>query len=109
MDCVSTGWHQLTVVLVFATVGVEESVGETKEGRLAADGVWEWLEREGRGEERALAVAAALAQEMREAVWKETGCTCSAGIAHNKVSMANSFTSCNNGQSWFLFPSVDAG
>ena len=46
----------------------------------------EWLEKEGRGEEKLLARAAVIVQQMRIAVAKETGCTCSAGIAHNKVS-----------------------
>ena len=45
----------------------------------------EWLEQEGRGLERRLAVTAVLVQRIREAVSQETGCTCSAGIAHNKV------------------------
>lgn len=44
-----------------------------------------WLEK-GNGEENELAVAAVMVQQMREAVSRETGCTCSAGIAHNKVS-----------------------
>lgn len=44
-----------------------------------------WLEKKGNGEDE-LAVAAVMVQQMREAVWRETGCTCSAGIAHNKVS-----------------------
>ena len=45
----------------------------------------EWLSGEGRGEEMTLAVGALMAREIREAVLKETGFTCSAGIAHNKV------------------------
>lgn len=45
----------------------------------------EWLEGEGREEEVVLAVGALIAQEMRAAVWKEAGITCSAGVAHNKV------------------------
>ncbi|XP_014662519.1 PREDICTED: DNA polymerase eta-like isoform X2 [Priapulus caudatus] len=32
-----------------------------------------------------LAAAAAIVEEIREAVWKDTGFRCSAGIAHNKV------------------------
>ena len=48
-------------------------------------GLKEWLETEGRSEEVSLAKAAMLVQQMREAVEKETGCTCSAGIAHSKV------------------------
>ena len=45
----------------------------------------EWLKQEGRGRERQLAAAALLVKRIREAVSQETGCTCSAGIAHNKV------------------------
>ena len=45
----------------------------------------EWLMKEGRGDETSLAIGAIVAREMREAVFKETGFTCSAGIAHNKV------------------------
>ena len=47
--------------------------------------VVEWLEGEGRKEEKGLAVAAAMVQQIRDAVRRETRCTCSAGIAHNKV------------------------
>lgn len=61
---------------------VEGAGGE--EGRRT-DGVAEWLEKEGK-EEKELALAAVVVQQMREAVWMETGCTCSSGIAHNKVS-----------------------
>lgn len=61
-----------------------EGAGE-EEGRRA-DGVADWLEKEGKEEEKELAVAAVVVQQMREAVWRETGCTCSSGIAHNKVS-----------------------
>ena len=35
---------------------------------------------------RRLAVGAVIAEEMRAAVYSETGFRCSAGIAHNKVS-----------------------
>jgi nucleotidyltransferase/DNA polymerase involved in DNA repair len=35
--------------------------------------------------ERQLVVAAKLVEEMRAAVLNQTGFTCSAGIAHNKV------------------------
>ena len=35
---------------------------------------------------RRLAVGALIAEEMRAAVYSETGFRCSAGIAHNKVS-----------------------
>ena len=45
----------------------------------------EWLEREGRREEVMLARAAVVVQQMRSAVLQATGCTCSAGIARNKV------------------------
>ena len=45
----------------------------------------EWLSGEGRGAEMTLAVGALMARGIREAVLKETGFTCSAGIAHNKV------------------------
>lgn len=56
-----------------------------EEGRRAV-GVADWLEKEGKEEEKELAMAAVVVQQMREAVWRETGCTCSSGIAHNKVS-----------------------
>lgn len=45
-----------------------------------------WLEDEGSAEEQSLAVGAVIAAEMRAAVLRDVGCTCSAGIAHNKVS-----------------------
>ena len=48
--------------------------------------VEEWLSAEGQESELGLARGAVLANEIRQAVLKETGCTCSAGIAHNKVS-----------------------
>ena len=44
-----------------------------------------WLDGDGSAEELCLAVGALLAGDMREAVLRETGFTCSAGIAHNKV------------------------
>ena len=47
----------------------------------------EWLDKEGRGVERGLAMAAVLVGKVRDAVKRDTGCTCSAGIAHNKVSL----------------------
>ena len=37
-------------------------------------------------ENQRLAVAAQIVEEMRAAVYKDTGFRCSAGIAHNKVS-----------------------
>ena len=44
-----------------------------------------WLCTQGANEDQLLAVAAVLTSEIREAVRKETGFTCSAGISHNKV------------------------
>ena len=61
--------------------GEGEISGAEGDERLLRD----WLEKEGRGEERSLALAAALVGKMREAIRNETGCTCSAGVAHNKV------------------------
>ena len=55
-------------------------------------GLSEWLEEVyGDGEvcgaeNQRLAVAAQIVEEMRAAVYKDTGFRCSAGIAHNKVS-----------------------
>lgn len=37
--------------------------------------------------DRQLVVAAKLVEEMRAAILKQTGYTCSAGIAHNKVNI----------------------
>jgi len=45
-----------------------------------------WLCTQGANQDQLLAVAAVLTSEIREAVRKETGFTCSAGISHNKVS-----------------------
>ena len=45
----------------------------------------DWLSDEGNDHELALAVGAMITLEMRQAVYQETGFTCSAGIAHNKV------------------------
>lgn len=45
-----------------------------------------WLDREGCTAELLLSVGAMVANEIRSAVLSETGFTCSAGIAHNKVS-----------------------
>eukprot|EP00731_Ephydatia_muelleri_P024747 Em0016g1018a len=44
-----------------------------------------WLDREGCTAELLLSVGAIIANEIRSAVLNETGFTCSAGIAHNKV------------------------
>ncbi|XP_050406502.1 DNA polymerase eta isoform X1 [Patella vulgata] len=54
------------------------------------DGLKEWLSRVVDSEEtniynKKLAVAACIVEEMRAAVFEETGFRCSAGIAHNKV------------------------
>ena len=46
-----------------------------------------WLDSEGSTTELVLSVGAILANEIREAVLNETGFTCSAGIAHNKVNL----------------------
>ena len=63
------------------------TVGDSEESQRKKYGsVEQWLSEEGQSRELALAVGAALANEMRQAVLRETGCTCSAGIAHNKVS-----------------------
>ena len=48
----------------------------------------EWLEKDRQGEEVMLARAAVVVQQMRGAVLQATGCTCSAGITHNKVTLA---------------------
>lgn len=48
-------------------------------------GLEKWLEGEGNREELSLAVGAMVTMEIREAVYQETGFTCSAGISHNKV------------------------
>ena len=55
-------------------------------------GVKEWLYEVYAGGEMSpqnqrLAVAAQIVEEMRAAVYRDTGFRCSAGIAHNKVSM----------------------
>ena len=56
-------------------------------------GLSEWLEEVYGGSEvcgvenQRLAVAAKIVEEMRAAVYKDTGFRCSAGIAHNKVSV----------------------
>ena len=58
----------------------------------------EWLEEVyGDGEvcgaeNQRLAVAAQIVEEMRAAVYKDTGFRCSAGIAHNKISVNGPFT-----------------
>ena len=68
--------------------GNEEShiVGDSEVSQGKKHGnVERWLSEEGQSRELALAIGAALANEMRRAVLRETGCTCSAGIAHNKV------------------------
>ena len=44
-----------------------------------------WLSKEGNAGEVLLTMGAIVAKEMREAVFAETGFTCSAGISHNKV------------------------
>ena len=56
-------------------------------------GLSEWLKEVYEGSEvcgaenQRLAVAAQIVEEMRAAVYKDTGFKCSAGIAHNKVSV----------------------
>ena len=54
-------------------------------------GLGEWLHEVYEGSESGienerLAVAAQIVEEMRAAVYRDTGFRCSAGIAHNKVS-----------------------
>ena len=52
-------------------------------------GLSEWLEEVyggGEVDNQRLAVAAQIVEEMRAAVYRDTGFRCSAGIAHNKVS-----------------------
>ena len=66
----------------------------------------EWLTKTFDSEEtsaadRLLAVAAIIVEEMRAAVFEQTGFRCSAGIAHNKVSAAS------QGFSGFLLPIKD--
>ena len=68
-----------------------------------------WLEGEGNGEELSLAVGALMAREMREAVLKETGFTCSAGIAHNKVCHARSICQPASQPSFSPLPVLGAG
>ena len=46
-----------------------------------------WLDREGSAAELVLTTGAIIANEIRDAVLNETGFTCSAGIAHNKVNL----------------------
>lgn len=57
--------------------------------RSREDLLSEWLEGEGNNKELFLSVGAVITSEMRNAVLQETGFTCSAGIACNKVSLAN--------------------
>ncbi|GFN97064.1 DNA polymerase eta-like [Plakobranchus ocellatus] len=68
---------------------VEQIPNTFVEGFEGPEGKTEWLERlngdEGLECERRLAVAATMVEEMRAAVLKETGFTCSAGISHNKM------------------------
>ena len=71
-----------------------ESNGDTDKEACRIRLLGEWLMKEGRGDEMSLAVGAIVAREMREAVFKETGFTCSAGIAHNKVSLLNNCSLC---------------
>lgn len=68
-----------TVVHWYCAGAVKESAEENERPLV------EWLKQEGRGREWKLAAAALLVKRIREAVRQETGCTCSAGIAHNKV------------------------
>ncbi|KAK6183376.1 hypothetical protein SNE40_010871 [Patella caerulea] len=65
-------------------------VGFDQEETPREDGLKEWLSRVIDSEEtniynKKLAVAACIVEEMRAAVFEETGFRCSAGIAHNKV------------------------
>ena len=66
----------------------------------------EWLTKtfdleETSAADRLLAVAAIIVEEMRAAVFEQTGFRCSAGIAHNKVSATS------QGFSGFLLPIKD--
>ena len=58
----------------------KESKDSVREGLLR-----EWLEEKGNREELNLTVGALITSEMRNAVLQETGFSCSAGIACNKV------------------------
>ncbi|XP_052105521.1 DNA polymerase eta-like [Mytilus californianus] len=64
-------------------------VGFDKEGRM--EGLESWLDSVYEGDDfnniqdKKLAVGALISEEMRAAVYEETGFRCSAGIAHNKM------------------------
>jgi len=53
-----------------------------------------WLCTQGANQDQLLAVAAVLTSEIREAVQKETGFTCSAGISYKKVSYITMLRTC---------------
>ena len=58
----------------------------TEESRAA--GVKDWLEHcenDDLDNDKRLAIAAKMTEDMREAVYNDTGFRCSAGICHNKV------------------------
>ena len=66
-----------------AFVDGDVDLKEREESRLA--NLSSWLPEEGNAGEVLLTMGAIVAKEMREAVFAETGFTCSAGISHNKV------------------------
>ncbi|XP_070578564.1 DNA polymerase eta-like [Ptychodera flava] len=47
--------------------------------------LFQWLDSYGNKEDKRLAIGGLIAEEMRAAVFQETGFRCSAGVAHNKV------------------------
>ena len=76
--CVLLFWFFLFCHVVFNDLG--------KRGQ----GISDWIQllpsnNTGDDAEQKLLVGAVIAEEMRAAVYKETGFRCSAGIAHNKV------------------------
>ncbi|CAB3362860.1 Hypothetical predicted protein [Cloeon dipterum] len=68
-------------------VGFESQLENKEEGRSEA--VQEWLRKSDASSEDdhdyRLVVAAKMVEEMRKAIFTQTGFTCSAGIAHNKI------------------------
>lgn len=63
-------------------------LGADNEEKNRKKGVLAWLEESQKDEEKIrLVIAAQLVEEIRAAVYSQTGYHCSAGIAHNKVIM----------------------
>ncbi|XP_065944536.1 DNA polymerase eta-like isoform X2 [Magallana gigas] len=64
--------------------------GDNKDGSKRGQGVRDWIQllpsnNSGDNADQKLLIGAVIAEEMRAAVYKETGFRCSAGIAHNKM------------------------